>query len=252
VCWGSARYGQSGRELRDAALAPELVPDTGGAVEVAAGVRHTCARLDTGRVLCWGELIDAATGEARPTPMATPVAGLDDATSITAGAGHSCALQAARTVVCWGANDSGQLGNGSTDASATPVTVTVTDLPVALSVAAGGGERDGQLVGHSCAVDTSFHVMCWGRNAEGQLGAGKTERAQEPVPVAVLGRPDQEDPYLTDVVALDLGAFHSCALDHDGPVLCWGDDEFGQLGRSERDDPIFGRAVRVGRFGRSR
>jgi alpha-tubulin suppressor-like RCC1 family protein len=250
VCWGSARYGQSGRELRDAALPPGLVPDTSGAVEVAAGVRHTCARLDTGRVLCWGELIDAATSEARPTPVATPVAGLEDAVAITAGAGHSCALRADRTVVCWGANDSGQLGNGSTDASATPVSVT--DLPIALAVAAGGGERDGHLAGHSCATDMSFHVMCWGRNLEGQLGTGKTERAQEAVPVSVLGRPDQEDPYLTDIVALDLGAFHSCALDHDGPVVCWGDDTVDQLGRSERDDLVFGRAVRVARFGRSR
>jgi alpha-tubulin suppressor-like RCC1 family protein len=250
VCWGSARYGQVGRELRDAALTPGLVPDTSGAVEVAAGVRHTCARLDTARVLCWGELIDAATGEARPTPLATAVDGLEDATAITAGAGHSCAVKAGGTVVCWGQNDSGQLGNGSTDASATPVGVT--GLPTALSVAAGGGEREGQLVGHSCALDTSFHVMCWGRNLEGQLGAGKAEHAQELVPVSVLGRPEQSDQYLNDIVALDLGGFHSCALDHDGPVFCWGDDALDQLGRSETDEASFGRAVRVARFGRSR
>src|SRR5258705_216501 len=71
MCWGDARFGQSGREVGERVLRPGLVPGTDGAVEVAAGVRHSCARLATGRVLCWGELIDAAGhAHARADPVA--------------------------------------------------------------------------------------------------------------------------------------------------------------------------------------
>jgi alpha-tubulin suppressor-like RCC1 family protein len=247
VCWGSARYGQVGREVADAALAPALVAGTAGALDVAAGTRHSCARLAGGHVVCWGELIDAASGEAVSTADAVEVAELDDATAIAAGAGHSCALRASGAVVCWGANQSGQLGDGTTQSSAKPVAVK--GLTRALRVAAGGGERDGQLVGHSCAVDTQFFVQCWGRNAEGQLGIGQGDDRTKPT--LVLGPAGESDtPYLDNIVTLDTGAFHSCAVDHDGPALCWGDDSFGQLGSRTDRTPTFGRATRVGRFER--
>jgi len=248
VCWGSARYGQVGRELRDGALAPALVPDTAGAVEVAAGVRHTCARFDDGHVLCWGELIDPESLEPIATPIATPVAGLNDAKAITAGAGHSCGLRKSGAVVCWGANESGQLGDGGTKPSARPVRVT--NLPFALRVAAGGGETDGLLVGHSCAIDNYTNVACWGGNREGELGVGQQVGDRSAVVVAVLGRPKQNAHDLTNMVELALGAFHSCSLDHDGSVVCWGDDSSNQLGRDRSDPWSFGRSGFVARFGR--
>jgi alpha-tubulin suppressor-like RCC1 family protein len=247
VCWGSARYGQVGRAVMDGALGPGLVPGTEGAVEVAAGVRHSCARLKSGHVLCWGELIDAETGDALATADATQVPGLKDATAITAGAGHSCALRADGDVVCWGANDSGQLGDGTTNPSATPVLVQ--GLAKALHVAAGGGLRDGALVGHSCAVDKGFFVQCWGRNTEGQLGTGTA--TDSPRAVSVLGLPDEADaPYLDSIVAIDAGGFHTCALSDSGRALCWGDDSAGQLGKLNGRSASFGRATRVGRFSR--
>jgi hypothetical protein len=252
TCWGSARYGQVGREQSTSALAPAVVPGTADATDVAAGVRHSCARLRTGRVVCWGELIDESTGEPYVTTTPVPVPGLEDALEISAGAGHSCALKMDRTVVCWGLNDSGQLGDGSMQTSATPVAVS-TLPPGSWIVAAGGGERDGHLVGHSCAVTNNFEVACWGRNAEGQLGHGVGE--DDPNASAVLGIVGQFDgPDLQNLRNVTLGAFHSCAWRASGGVNCWGDDTLGQLGRGSPDgrkpDPAeFGRASRVRRFG---
>ena len=244
MCWGSARYGQVGRELSDAALAPGVVPDTEGAVEVATGARHTCARFDSGAVKCWGELYAATPAVMQPTTAPTLVPGIDAATAIAAGAGHSCAIEAAGDVVCWGSNASGQLGSRGSTPSARPTRVP--NIRRALRLAAGGGELDGRLVGHTCVVDTRFNVVCWGRNREGQLGAGMTESS---MPVAVLGRRDGTDSHLGNVAELALGAFHSCARHDDGPITCWGDDSFDQLGASARNRTNFGRAERVARFG---
>jgi alpha-tubulin suppressor-like RCC1 family protein len=247
-CWGNGRYGQVGREVADRAFPPALVPGTEGAVAVATGARHSCALMDGGSVRCWGELIDEATVEPTPTAEATLVPGLTDAKIIAAGGGHSCAGRQ-NDVMCWGENASGQLGDGTTEPSAQPKAVV--GLHGALHLAAGGGELDGQLIGHTCAVNNDFSVVCWGRNDEGQLGNGATESSA--TPVIVLGRQDRGDePYLNDVGEIDLGAAHSCARDNDGPVYCWGDDRQDQLGRSARDESTPpGRVVRVGRFGRA-
>ncbi len=245
-CWGNARFGQSGRAVQDTGLPPGLVPETAGAVEVAAGVRHTCARFEDGHVACWGELIDTTSGAPVVMVDPTTVPGIDDATAIAAGAGQTCAIRKTGEVVCWGENESGQLGDGTRMPSATPVTVT--GIQHALHVAVGGGTKDGMLVGHSCIVDTDFFVNCWGRNAEGQLGVGIAPDSLRPQ--LVLSPPGQTDPqYLDSIVNIAAGAFHTCAVDGGGPVRCWGDDMFDQLGSRDRD-VIPGRATRVGRFGR--
>jgi alpha-tubulin suppressor-like RCC1 family protein len=259
MCWGSGKYGQAGREQTESALAPDLVPNTQGAVEVACGVRHTCARLNTLEVMCWGELIDDS-GAAYVTPIATLVSGLSGARSISAGAGHSCALSADFSAVCWGNNDSGQLGDGTTQASATPVTVLGLESGAG-QVAAGGGELDGRLVGHSCAIDKSSQVACWGRDAEGQLGVGLgSDSPTRQVVLLARVSDSAEKPTLANIESIDLGAFHSCAVGSQGSVYCWGDDTAEQLGSNlglpgggpsdQPDTP--GRASRVGRFGSMR
>jgi alpha-tubulin suppressor-like RCC1 family protein len=244
TCWGDARFGQSGREIGEHALRPGLVPGTEDAVEVATGVRHSCARLADGHVLCWGQLIDD-DGQPRAHAEAVEVAGLDDALEIDAGAGHTCALRPRGVIACWGDNTSGQLGDGTQRASATPVTVA--HLPQVLHVSAGGVATDDGMVGHTCAVDTGFFVQCWGSNDAGQLGVGNASNSTRPQ--IVQGRSDESDePYLQDVVAVSAGSLHSCALSHRGRVWCWGDNSRGQLGVDLDDTPPFGRAVRAHTF----
>jgi Regulator of chromosome condensation (RCC1) repeat len=248
ACWGSARYGQVGRSVMDGVLPPDVVPGTEGAVEVATGMRHSCARLASGKVVCWGELIDKDSLLPQPSADAIEVEGLSNATAITAGAGQSCALRADAVVVCWGQNGSGQLGDGSLEPSAVPVVVQ--GLDKVLYISAGGGLQDGVLVGHSCAVDKGFFVQCWGRNHEGQLGIGEADDSRKPM--TVLGPIDESDtPFLDSITKLSAGGFHTCALDDSGRALCWGDDSASQLG-SRTPPRAVGRPVRVARFSRFR
>ena len=74
---------------------------------------------------------------------------------------------------------------------------------------------------HTCALTTSAKVKCWGDNAFGQVGDGTN--SDRSLPVDVLGLAGGAQSVAT-------GQYHSCAVQWDGLVLCWGANGFGELG----------------------
>jgi alpha-tubulin suppressor-like RCC1 family protein len=80
---------------------------------------------------------------------------------------------------------------------------------------------------HTCLVTVDGSVHCWGANQNGSLGDGTA--ANRTVPVSVTVNNLNAD-LLLSVVAVSVGAFHSCALKSDGTVWCWGSNSAGQLG----------------------
>jgi alpha-tubulin suppressor-like RCC1 family protein len=90
-------------------------------------------------------------------------------------------------VKCWGWNAAGQLGYGTTTDRSTPIDAgQPTDRRsnfgrslVVGSIAAGGR--------HTCAVTIEGDIWCWGRNEEGQLGAGRMANRGAPGYVRGLG-----------------------------------------------------------------
>jgi hypothetical protein len=75
--------------------------------------------------------------------------------------------------------------------------------------------------GHACAVISGGTIKCWGTNADGQLGDGKTSQPSA-TPVAVEG--------ITHAIAVRTGSFDTCALISGGSVECWGGNQDGDLG----------------------
>ena len=80
----------------------------------------------------------------------------------------------------------------------------------------------------TCARTASGQVLCWGYDYFGQLGDGRSgARMTSSEPVEVAG--------LTDAVQLEAGQSHVCARRRGGEVVCWGDNEHGQLGDGSRE-----------------
>ncbi len=229
LCWGWDMEGQLGNgplgsTSEHRPLAVDGLAATPAAL--AAGDRHTCARLDDGRVQCWGQDLGGQLGdgpdggEAEPAPVL--VQGLtEDVVAIGAGSSHTCAALVSGGVACWGLDDAGQLGDGDDGGAQEDAAVAVaglTDRVVQLSAG----------VSHTCARTESGGVFCWGDDGDGQLGDGDDGGSAEPAPVAVLG-------LSSGVAAIAAGSFHTCAITTSGSALCWGRDHVGQLGDGADD-----------------
>jgi alpha-tubulin suppressor-like RCC1 family protein len=203
---------------------------------ISSGAAHSCAVKSDGSVACWGsnsfgQVGDGGNGSNNERHAAAAIpgfgAGGPTAVGVAAGDTHSCALVHDGRVFCWGENAVGQLGTGSYAASADPVQVNGIGggSPAAISLTAGGT--------HTCAVLADGTVKCWGSNSQGQIGApaAGTLGCSFPVsgaalscnaPVTVTG--------VAGVVSVTAGAEHTCALDTQGKVWCWGAGNEGQLG----------------------
>ena len=177
---------------------------------------------------------DSCTGSCRlDYGSSTPET--DAGASLAVGEGFACSAKDAQ-VHCWGRNDRGQLGAGFTGQDdvgiATQVDFAAAGISTGVAAVAAGG-------GHACAVLTSGEVACWGRNDKGQLGNKTTIDSDRPVLV------QRSTGTLSNIVAVALGAQHSCALSANRNVWCWGDGAEGKLGTPSLENRAFAASVKV-------
>jgi len=220
-CWGDNELGQFGNGTTTSSTTP--VPVTGlqsGVIAISVGSSSTCAVTSAGAAECWGYNAYGELGNGTTTNSTTPVpvTGLQSgviAISAGGGFGSACAVTSVGAAQCWGDNRYGQLGNGTTTSSSLPVPVTgLQSGVIAISV--------GDL--HTCAVTSAGAAVCWGNNADSQLGNGTFANSSTPVPVTGLQ---------SGVIAISAGNDFTCALTNAGAVQCWGDSDSGALGNAE-------------------
>ncbi|MCC6901410.1 MAG: hypothetical protein IT377_20725 [Polyangiaceae bacterium] len=80
---------------------------------------------------------------------------------------------------------------------------------------------------HTCVLDPTGAVLCFGANQFGQLGSGKPGSAAT-VPVPIVGP--------SDFVGLGAGEFHSSGVRADGSMMGWGHNPLGVLGDGTTED----------------
>ncbi|MBK8049785.1 MAG: RCC1 repeat-containing protein [Anaerolineales bacterium] len=200
--------------------AADLDSDT---VNICAGAHHICAITQDGGVKCWGANSEGQLGDGTNTNRWTPVSvtGLpEEVQRLGVGGYHSCAVLSNGDALCWGDNEAGQLGDGTTTDHWSPVPV---------EALAGEIQQIGGGSAHTCALTIAGGVKCWGSNQYGQLGDGTLNARHLPVDVIGL---------TSGVKAIAAGSYHTCATTDADAVLCWGGEQFGQLGVNPGWTPI--------------
>jgi hypothetical protein len=274
VCWGYNEFGQCGNDTTTNVTATGLngepanlpivpLPDGAPAIEVRAGVRHTCAVLADGGLTCWGDgnhgVLGYGDGADRLRPDVRVDVG-DTVRAVATASTHTCVILEGGRVRCWGNGDEGKLGYGHQDNigdDETPAQAALLwnvelsrpfggDVPLTAETG-GGGALQITTAGDSRAMCARFiggTVMCWGDNSKGDLGYGHMVTHPRDVTPYELGsrRPDinGQKPGGSLIFGpsqvLALGDNGRCALTEAVPpatkpeLFCWGDNEGGQLG----------------------
>ena len=223
-----------------------------GVVAMVAGGATTCSLLGNGALWCWGANEEGQVGVGDTvTPKPPTFVARDSANNaltmigaLGLGASHACLAKTDGTPFCWGSTTFGQGSRDtSDDGGLSPTPLPTQARQTYLFVGSTppiffySQLSTGSAATHQCGVTNDGGVICWGDNSTDQLGhedAGfgvdrECTKYGGPSPCAPTPYPAETQAYTAKQVAA--GAVHTCMLDSNGEVECWGNGKQGELGQ---------------------
>ena len=256
ACWGRGAEGQLGNGMRAGSARP-VEASIEQVHSVSVGLRHVCAIAGANRtVYCWGS--DARNGsttddgqpvygllgsveayeQGSDTPVEVNAASarprLSSIEHLSLGYYHACAVTSDSQVMCWGDFHEGRLGHGPWEYPDPDFVVDQAGIPVQATEVSLG-------IDHSCAISVDQKVLCWGSNSVGQLGYAidhdfaETPDTSETGSIQTFRTYATEVPGLSNITHVAAGGFHTCAIDRDKRLWCWGNNQLGTLGRADSE-----------------
>lgn len=239
--WGDNGSGQLGDGTTEGRYSPVQARGLSDVVAISAGADHAIALKADGTVWTWGNNAYGQIGNGdfglSPTDSSDKkalepwkVTGLSGMTAISAGYRYNLALKSDGTVWMWGGNNNDIMARS--DEPIFPSPVQRAGLAGIRSIAAG--------YWHALAMKDDGSVWGWGSRYYSELGDGRSDITDPSaaVPLQTVG--------LGTVATLVAGEATSLALETDGTVRSWGDNENGKLGLG--DAGIVNTATAVGTF----
>jgi alpha-tubulin suppressor-like RCC1 family protein len=205
-CWGdnSAQQLGLGDGMGGNRPVPAKLMTLARVAGLAAGGRHTCARLPDGALNCWGRNMNGQLGDGTTVSQDKPGAVPTLENNVKQVAGRPPPTPARRSPTA-ASRAGARFRNGRHPAHGAAMQLLPAPVPgVAMASRVAAGDS------HACAISNG-DVFCWGMNDLGQLGrqgagphAGRHPR----------GRERRRD--------LWAGNNHTCARLEDGSARCWG------------------------------
>ena len=230
-CWGYNDDGALGTGDTTQRTTPHPVTTSSGMPQgnirsVVASESGMCAVDQANEVWCWGYSI-GGLGDGLAVPRLVPTrtvrvpTGVEISTLVMARGtqgtmSRGCFLTPAGQAWCWYTGDPS--GSTSLASIMEPAAPGVASPPP--------GRQWAQLAAgwlHSCGLDTTRAMWCWGDNKWGQLGTGNTVSSPDPVQVTGLGA----------VATVSAFGPTTCAITVAGAPYCWGPNWNGELGTGD-------------------
>ncbi|MGA2916206.1 MAG: right-handed parallel beta-helix repeat-containing protein [Sedimentisphaerales bacterium] len=191
-----------------------------------------------------GQLGNGKSGDFNTSPVRVhgvnnDANGLRNIIAVSAGEEHSMALDVNGFVYTWGDNTYGKLGINDvvSDMCSVPVKVhgvnNVNYLQNIVAISAGWDHCMALEKIDANDPNCKGRVYTWGRNYDGRLGDGTTNYSRA---FPVIVKAGQQDPnhstssLLQDIISISAGENYCMALDVNGCVWTWGNNDYGQLG----------------------
>lgn len=228
-CWGFGPQGQIGDGLsNNYTYSPTHVSGSLSYQDIDTGEYFSCAITTSNELYCWGNNSNGQLGLNSTTSFDIPKISFTPTSWSSLGLGetHACGIMTNNDLYCWGNNQEGQVGDlTSGNNKLAPVHVgTTVDYTM---VSAGSN--------HTCAVSllpSPNYLQCWGVNDYGELGL-TVPSTTGPMSVNVDGNYNIWE-------SVDLGNEHTCAIQTDNTLWCWGYNINGELGdgtKTNKDVP---------------
>lgn len=203
-------------------------------LQIAVAYSHSCGIKADSKLYCWGSNYYGQLGNGTNTTKTTPTKiGDDEWSAITAGHEYTCGIKKAdKKLYCWGHNDAGQLGDGTRGINCPDSTNNCADKSIPTKV---GDDTWSELTAgwaHTCGITTEGKLYCWGGNYYGQVGDG-TICGGYPDPCIILIPSKIGDDTWARIAA---GDTHTCGIQTDNKLYCWGENDRNQLGDGTTDD----------------
>jgi alpha-tubulin suppressor-like RCC1 family protein len=248
--WGYNVYGQLGNGNTTSSSSPFKI--TGFlASAIDGGEAFSLALRIDGTVMAWGNNAYGQLARGNTTSSTLPViTQLTGITGISAGANHGLAIKG-NDVLAWGNNAQGAVGTGSTTPSIiSSPQVIGSGFWWGLSATDFSAGRSFSLVGTSDGFGPpppGWYIFDWGSNTYGQLGVGTTSSTLQIVGGGLYSNEVFDIVFLEAdypvPITLSAGGYHSVAINHNGQVVAWGRNLFGQLGNGSTANTAWARTT---------
>ncbi len=176
-------------------------------------MESSCVLKSTGELFCMGINKNGILGDNTTNNRfsSSSIYGDYNFSAIYPGYYNICGKLQNGSTLCWGKNNYGQLGDNTSTQRNKPIFVY--------------GNYNFSSVSpsntHACGLLQNGSVLCWGNNNYGQLGNGSLG-GQGNIPIYVSGGHNFSSVYSGNV--------HACGLLYNGSALCWGRNNYNQLG----------------------
>jgi len=226
--------------------------------QISCGYIHCCTASTEKTSKCWGANYDGRLGIGDRAKRGGDMGDLGnnlpiidwgtlfEIEMIAAGYDHTCALSTNHEIKCIGhLGSAGKLGDGGVYTN--NIGDALNEMGDALISVNLGSNFDAVYIecgnAFSCALSSIGTVKCWGINDHGELGQDDTldrgtqaEQLGDYLPEIELGTG-------IHAVTLRVGKYHVCVITNTQQLLCWGNNQYGQLGLGDswnRGDGIGG------------